>query len=150
MSSYTLEIWNDILKNYWSIVDLQHHISFRCTAKSVSHMYAYIHFFSHIGYYKILSKFSCAIQYVLINHLFYTVMCICDFYPSNSSLLTMVAPMVTIRLVLKSMSLYVFYKSVILYKVTLSFKEITQLRLVDLGLEPKVSGYKFYDSRSYI
>ena len=41
--------------------------------------------FSHICYYKLLSRFSCAIQQVLINHLFYTVVCICYFHPPNSS-----------------------------------------------------------------
>ena len=29
--------------------------------------------FFHIGYFKLLSRFSCAIQQVLLNYLFYTV-----------------------------------------------------------------------------
>ena len=43
---------------YWSVVDLQCCISFRCTAKWISYTYTYIHsfrFFSHIGHYRVLS-----------------------------------------------------------------------------------------------
>ena len=54
------------------MVDLQYCIIFRCTAKSI---YKYIHSFFHIGYYKLLSRFSCAIQKVLVNHLFHSVVC---------------------------------------------------------------------------
>ena len=41
---------------YWSIVDLQCCISFKCIAKWFSYTYTYIHsFFPHIGYYRLLS-----------------------------------------------------------------------------------------------
>ena len=58
---------------YWSIVDLQYCVSFRYTAKRFSYTYTYIHsffrYFSHIGYHRIVSRFSCAIQYVLVGYL---------------------------------------------------------------------------------
>ena len=63
-------------KFYWRIVDLKYCISFRCTAKQISYTYrVYIYpfffrFFSHIGYYRILSKIPCAIQQVLLGYLF--------------------------------------------------------------------------------
>ena len=62
-------------------VDLQCHVSFRCTAKWFNYMYMcvyiyiYTHsfrFFSHIGYYKILSVVPCAIESVLVVYLFFT------------------------------------------------------------------------------
>ena len=37
-------------------------------------VYIYFTFFSLIGYYKIMSKVSCAMQYVLAGYLFYTCM----------------------------------------------------------------------------
>ena len=45
-------------KLYWSIVDLKCCISSRCTAVWISYMYTYIHSFSHIDYYKLLSRFT--------------------------------------------------------------------------------------------
>ena len=57
-----------ILKIYWSLVDIQCYISFRCTAYSKEnqlYIYIYLFFFrflSQIGYYRILSIFPCAIQ----------------------------------------------------------------------------------------
>ena len=41
--------------------------------------------FSHRSYYKLL-RFSCAIKSILINYLFYTVVCMCYSHPPNSSL----------------------------------------------------------------
>ena len=40
----------------------------------MNHLYTYIHplfFTSHIGHYRVLSRISCAIQFFLINYLFY-------------------------------------------------------------------------------
>ena len=89
-------------------VYLQCCISFRCTvSESVIHINTSI-LFSHIGYYKLLSRFSCATQYVLINHLFYSVVCICYPHLSSSLLPATVSPMVTIRLVLKSVIFFGF------------------------------------------
>ena len=49
----------------WSIVDLQCCISFSCTAKWFSYIFFFniffFRFFSHIGYYKILSIVPCAL-----------------------------------------------------------------------------------------
>ena len=33
--------------------------------------------FPRVGYYKLLSRFSWAVEQVLVNHLFYTVVCVC-------------------------------------------------------------------------
>ena len=50
---------------YWSIVDVQRCVSLRCTAEWFSYAYIFMFFFkffSYLGYYKILSIVSCAIQ----------------------------------------------------------------------------------------
>ena len=53
---------------YWSTVDLKCCISFSYTVK-VNRLYIYVYpFFSRTGYYKLLSRFPCAIHYVLINY----------------------------------------------------------------------------------
>ena len=65
--------------------------------------------FSHIGYYKLLSQCSCAMEQVLINHLFYTVVWMCYSHSPYSSLPAAMSPMVTIRLVLKSVYFWVFW-----------------------------------------
>ena len=53
--------FNTFLYFYWSVVDLQCCVSFRCTAKWMS--YTCIHlFFSHIDHYRVLSGVPCAIQ----------------------------------------------------------------------------------------
>ena len=55
-----------IKKNYWSIVDFQCRVHFRCTAEWFSYIYTHIQVFSrclfHIGYYRILSRVPCALQ----------------------------------------------------------------------------------------
>ena len=48
--------------------------------------------FAHVGYYKLLSRISCAIQWVPVNHLFYMVMCMCYSHSPNSCLPTTVSP----------------------------------------------------------
>jgi len=56
---------------YQIIVDLQCCVCFRYTANWFLCIYIYIHFFrffSHIGYNKILSRISCAIQEVLVGY----------------------------------------------------------------------------------
>ena len=55
--------------------------------------------FSHLDHYKQLSRFSCAILQVPVNHLFYTVACMCYSHLSNSSLLSVVSFKVTTKLV---------------------------------------------------
>ena len=58
--------------------------------------------FPHMDYYKPLSRFSCAVQEVLLTHLLYPVVYVCYsnppqfLHPRNG-----VSPMVTLRLVLK-------------------------------------------------
>ena len=59
---------------YWNIVDLQFCISFSYIAKWLLYIYMYPVFFSwfsHIGYYRVLSRVPCAIQQVLISCLFH-------------------------------------------------------------------------------
>ena len=50
---------------YWTIVGLQSCVSFRCTKKCISCTYThpfFFRFFSHVGYYRILSRVPCAVQ----------------------------------------------------------------------------------------
>ena len=66
---------------YWIIVDLQCCVSFTCAAKGLS--YTWIHcfplfsffygHFSHIGYYRVLSRGPCAVQQVIIYFIFSSV-----------------------------------------------------------------------------
>ena len=58
---------------YWSIVDLQYCISFRCTAKWFSYTYIYLStfFFFRFFDHKSHSRFRCAVQQVLFSYLFY-------------------------------------------------------------------------------
>ena len=56
---------------YWTIVDLHAVlVSGVQQSESVIHIHISI-LFSHIGYYGILSRFPCAIQWVLVSYLFY-------------------------------------------------------------------------------
>ena len=58
--------YTSLLKQfYWSIVDSQCCANFHYTAKWFSYTYIYtffFRFFSHLGYYRILSRVPCAIQ----------------------------------------------------------------------------------------
>ena len=75
--------------------------------RNVNQLYIQIYpFFFHIGYYKALSRFSYAIQWVLVNHFFYKVCVYVITTFQNSLLPPVVSSMVTIRLVMKSMGLY--------------------------------------------
>ena len=56
-------------KFYWHIVNIQCCISFRCTAKLISYVLPIL--FSHIGYYKLLSRFSFTLEYVLVHCKFF-------------------------------------------------------------------------------
>ena len=45
--------------------------------QSYIHIYPFFfRFFSHIGYYRILSRVPCALQQVLVDYLFYTQQCV--------------------------------------------------------------------------
>ena len=61
-----VKIIQNIYLFFWSIVDLQWSVSFWFTAKQFSYAYTYIHFFSrlfsHIAYYRILSRVPRAIK----------------------------------------------------------------------------------------
>ena len=72
--------------------------------ESVMHINTSI-LFPYLGYYKLLSRFSCAVQQVLFNYPFYTIVCICYSHFPNFSLPTpTVSSMITIRLVVESVS----------------------------------------------
>ena len=51
---------------FWVTVDLQCCVSFWCTVND-----SFFRFFSHIGYYRMLSRVSCAKQWVCSDYLFY-------------------------------------------------------------------------------
>ena len=90
---------------YWSIVD------FQCC---VYILIFFFRLFSHLGYYRILSRVPCTIQQILIAYLFLffsipilnIVECICQFQTPNLSLpAPPLSLLVTINLFSKSMSL---------------------------------------------
>ena len=95
---------------YWSIVDLQGCISYRCTAKWISHTYKYVHSLFPIqiitnywvDFPVLYSRFSLIIYFIQNVYML--------FLPPNSSLPTLVLPMITTRVVLKSVSLFLFFK----------------------------------------
>ena len=61
-------------------------------------------FFSHVGYYIVLSRFHYAIQQVIVTYpFFYIVVCVRPSYPPNAPP-PHISPLVTINLVLKSLS----------------------------------------------
>ena len=66
-----------------------------------THTYIYIPPYIITNYWV---HFFCAIQWDLVDHLFYTVVCICYSHPSVSSLPMMVPPMVNISFISKSVS----------------------------------------------
>ena len=90
-------------------------VSFRCAARSISHAYKYIH---SIFPYRLLQTieqiFVCfAVGFCESSVLYRSVYVLfppSQFFPPPS-----VLPMVTIRLVLKSASSFLFYKYVLLY-----------------------------------
>ena len=53
---------------YWSIVDLQDYVSFRCTAV----IQYFFRLYSLTSYYKIMAIVPCVIQCIFISYLFYT------------------------------------------------------------------------------
>ena len=70
--SFLLSIFVLTFILYWSIVDLQCCVSFRCIAKMLQ-LYIcrfFLKFFSHLGYYGLLSRVPCAIQQVLVGYPF--------------------------------------------------------------------------------
>ena len=70
--SFLLSIFVLTFILYWSIVDLQYCVSFRCIAKMLQ-LYIclfFLKFFSHLGYYGLLSRVPCAIQQVLVGYPF--------------------------------------------------------------------------------
>ena len=78
---YIRSFFNLIFNLYWSIVDLQC-VNFRYTKVIQLYIYVYIHtniyiyplflrFFSHIGYCRILNRVPCAMQQVLVDHIYF-------------------------------------------------------------------------------
>ena len=68
------EIFYYFKKIYWSIVDLQCFVNFRCMAKWVIFTYIFRDpFFSHISYYRILNRFPYVIQQVLVIHFIHSM-----------------------------------------------------------------------------
>ena len=62
-------------------------LCFRCTAKwEIIYYLLFFRFFSHIGYYMVLSRIPCSIQEVLISYFIYIAMCIYQSQPPNLSL----------------------------------------------------------------
>ena len=74
-------------------------------------MYPFLsRFFSHVGYYAISRRFCSALVGPCCLSLSYIIMCICHSQPSDLSLLPHIAPLVTINVVSKSLSLFPFCK----------------------------------------
>ena len=89
-------------------------VSFIQPSNSVMHTYMYLFFisvFSHIGYYRILSRVPSAVQWVLVGYLSYILQYIYVhakllIYPSPSH----ISPLVTVILFLISVSLFLLCK----------------------------------------
>ena len=94
--------------------------------RKVIQLYIYIYlfffrFFSHICYYKVLSRFPCAVQQVFVDYLFYMQQCVYVnpnllIYPSRY-----LSPLVTISLFPKSVSLFLI-KCFLLIGISLHLK----------------------------
>ena len=66
-----------------NIVDLQCWVNFRCAAKRCSYKYTHIYsfrFFSHTGYYRVLSRVPRATKQILIDHIYLLYIYIYIYY----------------------------------------------------------------------
>ena len=118
---------------YWSIVDLESCVSFRCTAKYISYTYTYICSLSDsFPIQSLHSTEQISLCYTVgpcCLSILYIVVCICQSQPPNLSLLPHIFPLVNINSVSKSLSLFLFYKffciifcQIALFLVFLSFQ----------------------------
>ena len=113
----TLLCLSDVFSIFYFILEHSWFTMFcsRCTTKWVSCTYTYIHFFSrffsHLGYYRVLSKVSCAISRSLFIYFLYSSVymlipkCLIFKSPPNPHF-----TLVTISLYLKSVSMFPFCK----------------------------------------
>ena len=83
-------------------------------SESVIHIHISI-LFPHIGYYKLPNRFSCALQEVLVNHLFYAVVCVCYCHPPNFPPPPKGFPFSNHKIGLEICVYVCFFKSVLLY-----------------------------------
>lgn len=92
--------WMELFfKLYWGIVDLHCCVNFCCTSNWFIHRYA--HSLFHIGYHRALGRFPCTIQQVPVDHPLHIPF-------ANPSLPPNPSPLVTISLLLKSLSVFLF------------------------------------------
>lgn len=76
--------WIFLKKSFYNGVKLMNNVVLVLGVQQKFQLYIYMHplkkFFSHLGYYRVLSRFPCAIQQVFVSYLFLTiVVCTCNW-----------------------------------------------------------------------
>ena len=73
-------------KFYWSTLDVQWCVCFKCPAKPISYTYTYVYSFldfSHVGRYRVSSRVPYAVQQVVISYPFYLEQCVYMSTPAS-------------------------------------------------------------------
>ena len=107
---------------YWSTVDLQYCVSFRCTAKWFRHIWKkFMYIFCIIFHYRFLQDIEYSSLFYAVNpcclSILCTVVCICKSHTPNLSLPPSLSPLVNfVFYVCESVSVLYIYSFVLLFR----------------------------------